>query len=301
VLNMTVQVFGGIEAPSATTPEAEVYDFQRPTTLGRERMRALTLALESFSRQWATQLTATTHTVAQVELASAEVERYREFADGLPDDSALVLIRVGDLNGRAVLQVAQDAALGWVGRMLGGNGHLAAPTRPFTTIESSILARLVGYLLEDLAYSLGALLGGALDFDRIDFSSHTAQAAGSGQFMLVARFAVTIGDLTTPTTLAIPLDGLADPDASAAAASASTDRQTVQLAPVPVSLALRLAPATVGPATILRLTEGELIRLPHPHNRPLDVVVDDVTVAGAAVGANGSRLACVIVSLEEPS
>lgn len=297
---MTVQVSDDTEVRSVASPTIEVYDFQRPTTLGRERMRALTLALENFSRQWGTQLTAMTHSVAQVQMESIDVERYGEYVDSLPEQTAMVIVRVAELSGRGVLQFPQDVALGWVGRMLGGNASIAAPMRAFTPIENTILGRLIGYLLEDLAYSLGALLDGPLDLDNIQFSSQTAQAAGTGQFMLVARFVVALGDTLTPTTLAIPLDGLADSAASGLKAAAGA-RTTVQLAPVPVSVALRLAPAVVGPTDILGLAEGDLIRLPHAQNRPLDVVVDDVLVAGAAVGANASRLACVIVSLEEYS
>ncbi|MFC5502349.1 flagellar motor switch protein FliM [Lysinimonas soli] len=296
---MTVQVSGDATARTAT-PAIEVYDFQRPTTLGREKMRALALAFDNFSRQWATQLTAMTHAVAHVEVESVDVERYGEYADALPDQTTMVILRVAELSSRAVLQLGQDVALGWVGRMLGGDASIPAPARPFTPIESAILGRLIGYLLEDLAYSLGALLDGTLGLDNIQFSSQMAQAARTGQFMLVARFVVAIGDAISPATVAIPLEGLADPSA-ATSRSAGIDRTRVQLAPVPVSFSLRLRPATVGPADILGLAEGELIRLPHPQHRPLDVAVDGVTVAGAAVGANGSRLACVIVSLEEQS
>jgi flagellar motor switch protein FliM len=299
---MTVQVSDDTMVPSAATPTLEVYDFQRPTTLGRERMRALGLAFESFSRQWGTQLTAMTHAVAHVEVESVEVERYGEYADGLPEATAMVLLRVGDLASRAVLQVDQAVALGWVGRMLGGNSSIQPPSRPFTQIESAILGRLVGYLLEDLAYSLGALIDGTLSLDNIQYSAQMAQAAHAGQFVLVARFAVAIGESVSPTTIAIPLDGIGDPDGPAIArTSAGGTRTTVQLATVPVSLSLQLLPATVSPADILGLAEGDLIRLPHPQHRPLTVAVDGVTVAGAAVGANGSRLACVVVSLEEQS
>jgi flagellar motor switch protein FliM len=299
---MTVQVSGDTVVRSAAAPALEVYDFQRPTTLGRERMRALTLAFENFSRQWATQLTAMTHAVTHVEVESVEVERYGEYADGLPEQTAMVLLRVANLASRAVLQVDQDVALGWVGRMLGGNASLPAPSRPFTQIESAILGRLVGYLLEDLAYSLGVFLDGGLSVDNIQYSAQMAQAAQTGQFVLVARFVVAIGDTLAPTTIAIPLEGIGDPDGPAVSkSSAGTNRTKVQLAPVPVSLSLQLLPATVGPADILGLAEGDLIRLPHPQHRPLTVAVDGVTVAGAAVGANGSRLACVIVSLEEQS
>lgn len=285
----------------AATSTIEVYDFQRPTTLGRDRLRALTLALENFSRQWGTQLTAMTHAVANVELESVDVERYGEYAKGLPEETTMVIVRVSELSSRGVLQFAQNTALGWVGRMLGGNASIAAPARPFTPIESAILERLIGYLLEDLAFSFGALLDSPIALDNIQFSSPTAQAAGSGQFVLVARFMVAIGDTLSPTTLAIPLDALADADPNHQKGSPAGAQQTVQLAQVPVSLALRLASATLTPTDVLGLAEGDLIRLPHAQNRPLDVVVDDVAVAGAAVGANASRLACVIVSLEENS
>ena len=285
----------------AATSTIEVYDFQRPTTLGRDRLRALTLALENFSRQWGTQLTAMTHAVANVELESVDVERYGEYAKGLPEETTMVIVRVSELSSRGVLQFAQNTALGWVGRMLGGNASIAAPARPFTPIESAILERLIGYLLEDLAFSFGALLDSPIALDNIQFSSPTAQAAGSGQFVLVARFMVAIGDTLSPTTLAIPLDALADVDPNHQKGSPAGAQQTVQLAQVPVSLALRLASATLTPTDVLGLAEGDLIRLPHAQNRPLDVVVDDVAVAGAAVGANASRLACVIVSLEENS
>jgi flagellar motor switch protein FliM len=296
---MTVQVVS--EAPArATAPALEVYDFQRPTTLGRERMRALTLAFENFSRQWATQLTAMTRAVTRVEIESLEVERYGEYADSVPEQTTMVMLGVSDLASRAVLQISQDVALGWVGRMLGGNASLQAPTRPFTPIESTILGRLVEYVIEDLAYSLGALLDGPIVLDSIQYSAQMAQAAGTGQFVLVARFVVAIGDSIAPTSIAIPLDGLHDPDGPAIGrATGGADRTTVQLAAVPVSLSLQLLPATVGPTDILGLAEGDVIRLPHPQHRPLTVAVDGVPVAGAAVGANGSRLACVIVSLEE--
>ncbi len=283
----------------AATSTIELYDFQRPTTLGRERLRALTLALENFSRQWGTQLTAMTHTVANVELESIDVERYAEYSGGLPEETTMVIVRVADLTSRTVLQFDQNTALGWVGRMLGGNASIAAPSRPFTPIESAILGRLLGYLLEDLAFSLGALIDGPLSLDNIQYGSRTAQAAGPGQFVLVARFVVAIGDTLSPTTLAIPLDGLVDSDPNRQKESQLGAHNTVQLGQVPVSIALRLASATLGPADILGLAVGDLIRLPHAQNRPLDVVVDDVAIAGAAVGANASRLACVIVSLEE--
>jgi flagellar motor switch protein FliM len=297
---MTVQVSVGTSALASAAPSVEVYDFQRPTTLGREKMRSLTLAFESFARQWATQLTAMTHVVSHVSVESVDVERYGEYADALPELSAMVLLKVGDLTSRAVLQLAPEVALGWVGRMLGGNASIPAPARDFTLIESAIVGRLIDYVIEDLSYSLGSLLDESLSVDNIQYSAQMAQATTAGHFVLVAKFTVVMGDQVSPTTIAIPLEALGDAE-GAAHHDAASENKRVRVDAVPVSLALQLAPATVGPAAILGLSEGDVIRLPHPAHRPLTVSVDGHTVATAAVGANGSRLACVIVSLEEQS
>ncbi|WIB12630.1 FliM/FliN family flagellar motor C-terminal domain-containing protein [Curtobacterium sp. MCPF17_052] len=72
---------------------------------------------------------------------------------------------------------------------------------------------------------------------------------------------------------------------------------------MPVGVSLRFAPATVLPAQVLGLAVGDVLPLPHPQHRPLTISVDGEPVGTAAVGANGSRLAGVVVTTtaSEPS
>jgi flagellar motor switch protein FliM len=296
---MTVQDFVGASVLASATPGVEAYDFQRPTTLGREQMRSLTLAFENFARQWATQLTAMTHAIVHASVDSIEVERYGEYAEALPELTTMVLLKIDELAARAVLQIAPEVALGWVGMMLGGNGSVPAPVRTFTQIESTIVRLIVDYVIEDLTYSLGDLLDGRLEVDTLQYNSQMAQATTAREFMLVIRFTVTIGENSSPTSLAFPLDALTGHDALASAGTGPSEPTRVRVDAVPVSLSVQFEPAIVSPRDILGLAEGDVIRLPHPQHRPLNVAVDGHTVAEAAVGANGSRLACVIVKLEE--
>jgi flagellar motor switch protein FliM len=296
---MTVQDFVGASVLASAVPGVEAYDFQRPTTLGREQMRSLTLAFENFARQWATQLTAMTHAIVHASVDSIEVERYGEYAEALPELTTMVLLKIDELAARAVLQIAPEVALGWVGMMLGGNGSVPAPVRTFTQIESTIVRLIVDYVIEDLTYSLGDLLDGRLEVDTLQYNSQMAQATTAREFMLVTRFTVTIGEISSPTSLAFPLDALTGHDALASAGTGPSEPTRVRLDAVPVSLSVQFEPAIVSPRDILGLAEGDVIRLPHPQHRPLNVAVDGHTVAEAAVGANGSRLACVIVKLEE--
>jgi flagellar motor switch protein FliM len=296
---MTVQDFVGASVLASAAPGVEVYDFQRPTTLGREQMRSLTLAFENFARQWATQLTAMTHAIVHASVDSIEVERYGEYAEALPELTTMVLLKIDELAARAVLQIAPEVALSWVGMMLGGNGSVPAPVRTFTQIESTIVRLIVDYVIEDLTYSLGDLLDGRLEVDTLQYNSQMAQATTAREFMLVTRFTVTIGENSSPTSLAFPLDALTGHDALASAGTGPSEPTRVRVDAVPVSLSVQFDPAIVSPRDILGLAEGDVIRLPHPQHRPLNVAVEGHTVAEAAVGANGSRLACVIVKLEE--
>ena len=49
----------------------------------------------------------------------------------------------------------------------------------------------------------------------------------------------------------------------------------------------------------LGLSVGDLLPLPHAQHRPFDLTVGGQTVASAGLGSSGSRLACVIVSVED--
>jgi flagellar motor switch protein FliM len=69
-----------------------------------------------------------------------------------------------------------------------------------------------------------------------------------------------------------------------------------QVEAAPVEVALRLAPRTVLPREVLDLAVGDLLPLPHAADRPLLLTVGDQTVATAAVGSAGARLACVVTA-----
>jgi len=296
---MTVQTLVGASIPGAPGRTVEVYDFQRPTTLGRDQMRTLTLAFDNFARQWGTQLTAMTHVLARADVESIEVERYGEFADGLPETTAMMLIGVEGMTSQAILQLAPEVALAWVGRMLGGNGVLVPPVRMFTAIEAAVIGRLTDYVIEDLTYSLGDQLSGYLTVAETQYNPQMAQAMRAGDFAIVVRFSVYVGDAVDEATLAFPIEALAPREARTDTAAGDHDRLIGALETAPVTIALQLEPAIVGPGDILGLSVGDLLRLPHPQYRPLNVTVDGVAVARAAVGTSGSRLACVIVNLEE--
>ena len=78
--------------------------------------------------------------------------------------------------------------------------------------------------------------------------------------------------------------------------TAAPDRIRRQVEVAPVEVALRLAPRTVLPREVLDLTVGDIIAFPHSADRPMVLTVGDQTIATAAVGSAGARLACVVTT-----
>jgi len=301
---VTVQEQASVGVPASAPQTVEVYDFRRPTTLAREHARILKFAFETFARQWGTQLTARVRLLCQVTCDQIVMQTYDEYASALPSTTAMVLCTIEGIEPKAVMQFPTLAALTWVDIMLGGNGtKVSEEERKFTPIEHALVRHLIAESLEDLRYSLADVLLSDVVMDGIQYNSQFAQAAAMSDLMIVATFSIQAGsDAPVRATVAIPESALMPQlGATNSTVSSETARELVenQLAFVPVHVSLRLNPILVLPHRILNLAVGDLLPIPHPHHRPLDLVVNDQVLASAAVGVNGSQLACIVTNAEE--
>ncbi|MET0975530.1 MAG: flagellar motor switch protein FliM [Leifsonia sp.] len=298
---MTLQ---DVRSAPARERTVEPYDFRRPTSLAREQSRMLELAFETFARAWGTQMTAEVRVISHATCLRVTMQSYDEYAAALPSTTAMVLCTIGDTAAKAVVQFPAPDALGWVHHMLGGHAGESFPERAFTPIEHALVRRILDDALEDLQYAFGALLVDTIAVDGVQYNSQFAQAAPTNELMIVAEFALTVGERETRATVAIPASCLLPRLGSSVGSSAPGDARSLveaQVQTVPVEVSLRLTAASVRPGDVLGLAVGDVIPLPHPEHRPLHLSVHGETLAEAAVGTSGSRRALVVVSMKESS
>lgn len=263
----------------------------------------LELAFETFARQWATQLTAKIRVRSHVTSEQLSMQTYDEYAASLPPTTAMVICTFPDTEQKAVVQFPLSAALSWIVQMLGGRPVDIAEERTFTPIEQSLVRRLMVDALEDLDYSFGSLLPDGITVSAMQYNSQFAQAAASGDLVIVARFSIRVGDLVSPASvmlaseLVLPRLTTVNPTTPVDNAPELMRRQIDE---TPVEVSLRLKPVAVTPRQVLHLAVGDVIRLAHAHDKPLDLVTGDQLVATAAVGSSGARLACVVTGPTPP-
>lgn len=278
------------------------YDFTRPAQLGRERRRRLEAAFEAFARQWASQLTGKVRMRTHLTLEGVELMSYQEYADTLPSTTAMVTGATAGREEPGVVQFDLGVALTWVVQMLGGRSTAPIEPRTLTPIESALIRQLMDRTFELLTTSLGMLLPSPLTYAGLHDNPQYLQVISPGEAVIVARFAMRMGEARSTATVMLPaavvVDQLAESERDAAAAhraGATVD----QVLGAPLEVSLRIAPRVIAAGEVLNLAPGDLLRFAHPETKPFDLIVGDTAIARAVPGAQGSRLACTITTILE--
>lgn len=280
----------------------ELYDFRRPTTLAREHSRVLETAFESFARQWATQLTAKIRVKSIVSGPSLIMQTYDEYIESLPSTTTMVLFTISGHESKMVIQFPTEVSLAWIRRMLGATSAAPGEERKYTQIEHKLVSSLMNEAVEALVYSLSGVLAADLTMDSIVYNSQFAQAAGTADLMIVSSFTVQVGEAACTATVAFPSETLLGQlGATNPVTTTQNARELVlaRLAGTPVTVGVRHTPVAVLPDKVLHLSVGDIIKLPHPEGRPLDLTVEGLPF-GTAVAVNvGPRTAAKIISTKE--
>jgi flagellar motor switch protein FliM len=290
----------------ARAAEPVAYDFRRPIQLSREHSRILQLGLSGFARQATTVFTSSLRTVCSVQLLSVSQETYAEYVDSLNAPTYMTKFSAEPMSGHGVLEIPLPATMTCVDHMLGGPGSAVQPVRPLTDIESGVVKDIVERLLGEMQYSLAAIVDVTPAVTGVEYSPQFAQVAGAADVMVVATFDLRIGERSSRMTICLPFSGLQPHLARAAAPAPVSERERAQRAraaelvqqrfeQVPMTVSVQFRPTRLDPDTLGGLAVGDVLRLSHPASAPLDVTVDDTTFAHATAGAQGPRLAALIV------
>jgi flagellar motor switch protein FliM len=282
------------------------YDFARPMKLSREHSRALQMGFETFARQTTTVLTSALHAVCHVGLASIEQQTYGEYVESLANPTYMTLFSMQPVAGTGVLEIPLKATMACVDHLLGGPGGDDQPERPLTEIEDTVVADLIVRLLAEMRYAMWSMVPLEPEVSKTEYSPQFAQAAAASDVMVVASFDLRQNGVDHVMTICLPFNGLL-PYLSTADNPSVSQRERLERAhsqallfermhEVPIDVAVRFRRTLVDPEELFDLQVGDVVRLQHPGEAPLDVTAADLTFAHATAGTQGKRLACLVVA-----
>jgi len=280
-------------------------------TLTREHERAIEVAAQTFARQWGTLLGSRLGTLAGLSLETIELHTYDEYIQSLPQTTTMAVLQVEPSRTPALLQIPSDTAMMIVDCLLGGPAvPLDMPFREMTEIEWSLMKDMLEHAVGELAYGFASIAPLQFEVRSAKYNPHFMQVVPAAEPVLVMGFELNIGETSSSITLMLVADVVmsqlreqelvatrSDEEQRAYAEAVELLSQRMSEVPLPVSV--RFSGRTMGAKDITELVVGSIVPLHHAADRPLDIVVGDVTLGHAAIGVNGTRVACLVVSTEE--
>ncbi len=283
------------------------YDFRHPVKLSRENSRQLQIAFETFARQASIVMTSALRTVCQVDQVSVEQQTYIEYVESLPDTTHMTVFSMEPVQQSAVLEMPLTVAMRCLDHLLGGLGTADQPDRPLSDLEGAVVAGLYERLVAEVRYAFSSLVVLEPKVLEVEYSPQLAQVANASDAMVVARFTLREGETEDPMTICMSFPGVLPFLTSAGSGGPASERErrarqeaSARLAQsfqgVPVEVAVRLRGTVADPLELSRLRPGDVVRLTHPAQAPLDVTAADVVFAHATPGSQGRRLAALVVA-----
>lgn len=285
------------------------YDFTAPPRLARDQTRLFEVSLETFARQWSTQLSSRLQALSSVVFVGLEQKTYDQFAGDLKAPT-MMLILSADNFGTGVLAMPVQCALDHMEHTLGGKGG-DQPERTLTDIEVSITLSMCEKALATTKYAFASFLPEEIMVDAIKQDPQLLQAGRASDIVVIASFTMNLGEANYPISLMLPLGPLQERLVAATSpeetVSAEEQRRALQAAQairqavpaIPVDVSLRLTPIRVSPQAVLDLQVGDLIEFNHQRSHPLEVATSDQIVAHGVPTTTGRHRACLIISVEE--
>jgi flagellar motor switch protein FliM len=179
-----------------------------------------------------------------------------------------------------------------------------------TEIEESLMRTLTERALRELVYAFESLVKLEPRIMAQESNAQFAQITTPSDMTLTIQLDMKIAEARDRATLCIPFDTLAPVLDTLAgeslfagrggnAAMFATNLHDA-LEDVPVDVSVRFNPVTLTSAEILGLEIGDVVPLRHLVSEPLIVTIGGIAAYRATTGRNGKRLACRIVSSDEP-
>ncbi len=200
----TVAVAPVEEEKSDLAQQAQLYDFKHPERISKEQIRTLRTIHDGFSRMFATYLSTNLRTLVDVNLLSIDQVTFSEYSLSLSVPNALYLLKMTDLEGKALLEISPQFLLFIVDRLLGGMGDTDVEVREVSQIEQNVVLRVINTIVNLLNDVWRQIYPLNLTLDGFEADPQFVQITRSSDTVAIIFFDIRVRGATFTMNLTFP-------------------------------------------------------------------------------------------------
>jgi flagellar motor switch protein FliM len=172
-----------------------------------ERLPMLDIVFDRLVRLMSTSLRNLTTDNVEVSLDQVSTVRFGDYMNSIPLPAMLTVFKAEEWDNNGLLTTDSALIYSIVDVLLGGRKGTPAirvEGRPYTTIESKLVEKMVGVTLSDLSSAFDPLSPVSFTLDRMETNPRFATITQSGNACVLARLRVDMGDRGGRVEVLIP-------------------------------------------------------------------------------------------------
>ena len=284
------------------------YDFKHPSRVSKDQNRTLENLHSNLARMMASSFSTLQRSVVDCDIAFVDQTTYAEFIMSLSNPSCSYTFTIEPLGGPAIVDFSLPVAYAFIDRQFGGTGSQPpGEARPLTSIERTVMGKVVTKTLTDLETTWEALLKIQVSDAELETNPEFMQVAAPSDTVVLIAFEVNSQQVSGLVNLCYPYFTLepvmaylnVQTWASRERGKRDTGKQERldQLDRVLAPVRVVLGRADVSLREVTNLHEGDVLRLDTPVKDDAVVFVGDRPKFLGRPGLLGKRRA---IQLTDP-
>lgn len=200
-------LLGFSEAEDDDTDGTGILSIVNSALVSYERLPMLEVVFDRLVRMLSTSLRNFTSDNVEVSLDSITSVRFGDYLNSIPLPAMLAVFKAEEWDNYSLLTIDSSLIYSIVDVLLGGRrgtAPLRVEGRPYTTIERSLVERMVHVVLNDLSAAFDPLSPVTFRYDRLETNPRFASIARSANAVILARLRVDMEDRGGKVELCIP-------------------------------------------------------------------------------------------------
>lgn len=172
-----------------------------------ERLPMLDIVFDRLVRLMSTTLRNLTSDNVEVSLDQVSTVRFGDYMNSIPLPAMLSVFKAEEWDNNGLMVTDSALIYSIVDVLLGGRKgtpSIRVEGRPYTTIESKLVERMVHVMLSDLSSAFDPLSPVTFNLDRVETNPRFATISQSGNACVLARLRIDMGDRGGRTEILIP-------------------------------------------------------------------------------------------------
>jgi len=288
------------------------YDFSASEKITKEELRSITLLYENFARLVEASISNTVRTGAEVSVEETVQGSFGDYIPAMPTPALISILSLKPLERNILMVFSMNLVLFFIDRLLGGTSESDMADREPTEIEKTVAERIVGKIMDCFKDTWSHVM--PLEPCIVDKETNPQfiRAISFHEHVVMVTLTIKVGTVTGSMQVVMPvvmlkplisklnIQGLMLAGQKTKIGSDVRARTMERnLDAVKLGLSVHLSKLPISLKELVRLKEGDLVRLRSTVTDSVEVLINNSPKFCARPGLSGRRIAVQVVNIKE--